>query len=84
MVRDAKARLLEAVRLFRPGDVARDCVRGQYGAGVKADGTPSVGYREEPHVDPQSNAPTFAAIKLHLDNERWAGMPVYLRSGKSL
>ena len=84
VVRDAKARLLEAVRLFRPGDVARDCVRGQYGAGVKADGTPSVGYREEPHVDPQSNAPTFAAIKLHLDNERWAGMPVYLRSGKSL
>ncbi len=84
VVRDAKARVLQAVRLFGPGDVARDCVRGQYGPGVKADGTPAVGYREEPHVDPQSNTPTFAAIKLHLDNERWAGMPVYLRSGKSL
>jgi len=83
-VRDSKARLLDAVRLFGPGDVARDCVRGQYGPGVKADGTPAVGYRQEPRVDPESNTPTFAAIKLHLDNERWAGMPVYLRSGKSL
>ena len=84
VVRDAKARLLESVRLPGPGDVDRDCVRGQYGRGAKADGTPAVGYREEPNVDPQSNTPTFAAIKLHLDNDRWAGMPVYLRSGKSL
>ena len=84
VVRDAKARLLESVRLPGPGDVDRDCVRGQYGRGAKADGTPAVGYREEPNVDPQSNTPTFAAMKLHLDNDRWAGMPVYLRSGKSL
>ncbi len=84
IVRDAKARLLEAVRLPGADDVARDCVRGQYGPGAKADGTPAVGYREEPNVDPHSNTPTFAAIKLHLDNDRWAGMPVYLRSGKSL
>ena len=84
VVRDAKARLLEAVRLPGPDEVERDCVRGQYGRGVKADGTPAVGYREEPNVDPHSNTPTFAAIKLHLDNDRWAGMPVYLRSGKSL
>ncbi|MFM8702511.1 MAG: glucose-6-phosphate dehydrogenase, partial [Planctomycetia bacterium] len=84
VVRDAKSRLLEAVRVPGPADVARDCVRGQYGRGVKADGTPAVGYREEPNVDPESNTPTFAALKLHLDNDRWAGMPVYLRSGKSL
>ena len=84
VVRDAKARLLESVRLPGPDDVDRDCVRGQYGRGVKADGTPAVGYREDPNVDPHSNTPTFAAIKLHLDNDRWAGMPVYLRSGKSL
>ena len=84
VVRDAKARLLEAVRLPGPADVARDCVRGQYGPGVKADGTPAVGYRQEPNVDPHSDTPTFAAIKLHIDNERWSGMPVYLRSGKSL
>jgi len=84
IVRDAKARLLESVRLPGPDDVTRDCVRGQYGPGVKVDGTPAVGYRQEPNVDPHSNTPTFAAIKLHLDNDRWAGMPVYLRSGKSL
>jgi glucose-6-phosphate 1-dehydrogenase len=84
IVRDAKARLLASVRLPNPDEVARDCVRGQYGPGVKADGTPAVGYREEPNVDPHSSTPTFAAIKLHLDNDRWAGMPVYLRSGKSL
>ncbi|RLS78978.1 MAG: glucose-6-phosphate dehydrogenase [Planctomycetota bacterium] len=84
VVRDAKSRLLQAVRVPGAAEVDRDCVRGQYGRGVKADGTPAVGYREEPNVDPHSNTPTFAAIKLHLDNDRWAGMPVYLRSGKSL
>jgi len=84
VVRDAKARLLESVRLFGPDDVRRDCVRGQYGRGFRADGGPAVGYREEPNVDPGSNTPTFAALRLHLDNARWAGMPVYLRSGKSL
>jgi glucose-6-phosphate 1-dehydrogenase len=83
-VRAEKSRLLAAVRLPGPADVAHDCVRGQYGAGKKADGTPAVGYRDEPHVDPASNTETYAALKLHLDNERWAGMPVYLRSGKSL
>ncbi|MFM8953023.1 MAG: glucose-6-phosphate dehydrogenase [Planctomycetaceae bacterium] len=84
VVRDAKARLLQAVRVPDSVDVARDCVRGQYGRGAKAEGTPAVGYREEPNVDPQSDTPTFSAVKLHLDNDRWGGMPVYLRSGKAL
>ena len=83
-VRDEKARLLRAVRLFDRDSAARDCVRGQYGAGTKADGSPAAGYRHEPNVDPESNTATYAAFKLHLDNPRWAGMPVYLRSGKSL
>jgi glucose-6-phosphate 1-dehydrogenase len=83
-VREAKSRLLESVRLFGPDDVADCCVRGQYGPGTRADGSAAVGYRQEPHVDPQSNTPTFAAVRLHIDNDRWAGMPVYLRSGKSL
>ncbi|MCE9630280.1 MAG: glucose-6-phosphate dehydrogenase [Planctomycetia bacterium] len=83
-VRDEKSRLLRSVRLLDPTAVARDCVRGQYGAGTKADGAVVSGYRQEPNVDPNSNTPTYAAIKLHLDNDRWAGMPVYLRSGKSL
>ena len=83
-VRDEKSRLLRAVRLFDPASAARDCVRGQYGAGAKADGTAALGYRQEPSVDPESNNATYAALKLHLDNDRWAGMPVYLRSGKAL
>jgi glucose-6-phosphate 1-dehydrogenase len=83
-VREEKARLLKSVRVPTPADVAADCVRGQYGPGTKADGTPAAAYREEPRVDPASNTPTYAAVKLHVDSPRWGGMPVYLRSGKSL
>ena len=83
-VRDAKSRLLSSVRMIAADDVADACVRGQYGAGKKADGSPAVAYRDEPAVDPQSNTETFAALRLHVDNDRWRGMPVYLRSGKSL
>ncbi|MFM8633426.1 MAG: glucose-6-phosphate dehydrogenase [Planctomycetia bacterium] len=83
-VREEKSRLLRAVRLLDPVAVARDCVRGQYGAGVKPDGSAAIGYRQEPKVNPDSNTPTYAAVKVHLDNDRWAGMPVYLRSGKAL
>lgn len=83
-VRDEKSRLLRSVRLLDRDRASRDCVRGQYGAGTKADGSAALGYRQEPNVDPESNNATYAALKLHLDNDRWAGMPVYLRSGKSL
>ena len=83
-VRDAKSELLASVRQLEEGDVADACVRGQYGAGTKADGSAAVAYRAEPAIDPQSNTETFAAIRLHVDNDRWQGMPVYLRSGKSL
>jgi glucose-6-phosphate 1-dehydrogenase len=84
LVREEKSRLLRAVRIPGPDDVPRDCVRGQYGAGRKGDHAAAAAYRDEPHVDPASNTPTYAALKLHIDNERWAGMPVYLRSGKAL
>jgi glucose-6-phosphate 1-dehydrogenase len=83
-VRDAKARLLEAVRIPTAEAVRAECVRGQYGPGKKPDGSPAVGYREEPNVAPTSPTETYAALTLHLDNDRWRGMPVYLRSGKSL
>ena len=83
-VRDAKARLLADVRPPTAADVAGGCVRGQYGPGRKADGSPTVGYRQEPSVDPRSATETFAALRLHIDNDRWQGMPVYLRSGKAL
>lgn len=83
-IRDGKSRLLESVRLLDPTAVARDCVRGQYAAGSKPDGSPAVAYRQERDVDPVSNTETFAAIRLQIDNARWAGVPIYLRSGKSL
>jgi glucose-6-phosphate 1-dehydrogenase len=83
-VRDAKSRLLAAVRPLDRAAVERECVRGQYGPGRKADGSPAVGYRDEPKVDPRSNTETYAALTLHIDNDRWRGMPVYLRSGKAL
>ena len=83
-IRDEKAKLLEAVRIPTAEDLARDCVRGQYGPGATRDGKPVPGYRQEPSVNPESNIETFVAMKLHLDNWRWEGVPVYLRSGKAL
>jgi len=83
-VRDEKAKLLKAVRIMKPADVPHFTVRGQYGPGQKGDGAPVPGYRGEPDVDSQSGTETFAALKLYVDNWRWEGVPIYLRSGKSL
>ena len=82
-VRNEKVKLLEAMRILSPEAVARDTVRGQYGPGV-VNGKPVPGYRQEPNVDPNSTVETFAAMKLWVDNWRWAGVPFYLRSGKRL
>jgi glucose-6-phosphate 1-dehydrogenase len=83
-IRNEKSKLLAAIRVMKPEEVPLHAVRGQYGPGKKADGTPAPGYRQEPDVDPQSRTETFAALKLHIDNWRWEGVPVYLRSGKAL
>jgi glucose-6-phosphate 1-dehydrogenase len=83
-IRNEKAKVLDAVRILRPEDVAAHAARGQYGPGRAADGTDAVGYRQEPHVDPASRTETFAALKLFIDNWRWEGVPIYLRSGKAL
>ena len=58
-------------------------VRGQYGPG-EVDGRAVVGYRQEDRVNPQSNTETYAAVRLELENWRWAGVPFYLRAGKRL
>jgi glucose-6-phosphate 1-dehydrogenase len=83
-VRNEKAKLLSALRVLRPEEVPANAVRGQYGPGRKEDGAPAAGYREEPDVKPQSATETFAALRLFIDNWRWEGVPVYLRSGKAL
>jgi len=81
-LRDETVKVLQAARVT-PFDPERDAVRGQYGPG-RVDGAEVVGYREEKDVDPASTTPTFAALKLTLDNWRWSGVPFYLRTGKRL
>jgi glucose-6-phosphate 1-dehydrogenase len=83
-IRDEQSKLLAAVRVMKADEVPQLAVRGQYGPGTRPDGRPSAGYREQPDVNPQSGTETFAALKLHIDNRRWDGVPVYLRSGKSM
>lgn len=82
-VRDEKVKALRAVRRMAPENVDDDTVRGQYGVG-DIDGKPVPGYRDEPKVAAGSTVETYAALKLHIDNVRWAGVPFYLRSGKRL
>jgi glucose-6-phosphate 1-dehydrogenase len=60
-----------------------DTVRGQYGPG-KVDGKDVKGYRQEERVDPNSSTETYAALKVGIENWRWAGVPFYLRAGKRL
>src|ERR1700736_4720334 len=82
-VRNEKVKLLQAIRRWDPKDVLINTVRGQYGAG-RIGAKPVPAYRDEPNVNPKSNVETYAAVKLLIDNWRWAGVPFYLRSGKRL
>ena len=82
-VRDEKAKVLRAIRKIQPGKVKYDAVRGQY-AGGSIDGKRVPAYREEEKVMADSQTETYAALKLYIDNMRWAGVPFYLRSGKRL
>jgi glucose-6-phosphate 1-dehydrogenase len=83
-IRNEKAKVLDAVRIMRPENVLVHTVRGQYGPGRTVDGKDAAGYRQEPNVDRESRTETFAALKLFIDNWRWEGVPIYLRSGKAL
>jgi glucose-6-phosphate 1-dehydrogenase len=83
-VRNEKSKVLEAVRIMDAEGVRAHTVRGQYGPGRGPDGKPAPGYREEPSVPPQSTTETFVAAELFIDNWRWLGVPIYLRSGKRL
>ena len=82
-VRGEKVKVLHAVRPITERDVPNVTVRGQYGPGaVGAEDVP--GYREEPGVSPYSQTETYVAMKLFVDNWRWADTPFYLRTGKRL
>jgi glucose-6-phosphate 1-dehydrogenase len=82
-VRNEKLKVLQSIRPFNLSMVADSVVRGQYAAGT-IDGKHVPGYREEPGVNPKSRTETFVAMKVLIDNWRWAGVPFYLRTGKRL
>lgn len=82
-IRDEKVKLLRSLRPLLPVQVATHVVRGQYQSG-SIDGQARQAYRSELKVNPESNVETFVAMKLFVDNWRWSGVPVYLRTGKSL
>lgn len=82
-VRDEQAKILQAIQPFTDEEVLRKAVRGQYDTG-ESGGKTVPAYRSELNVPPTSNTDTFAALKLSIDNWRWAGVPFYMRTGKRL
>jgi len=72
-LRNEKVKVLSAVQPMTPEQVSANTVRGQY-----------KGYRSEDQVNPNSVTPTYAALRLYINNWRWKGVPFYLRSGKNL
>jgi glucose-6-phosphate 1-dehydrogenase len=86
VVRAATLEVLHSLRPMGDGsadEITRAVVRAQYGPGT-ADGQAVPGYRHEARVAPTSSTETFVALRLHIDNWRWAGVPFYLRTGKRL
>jgi len=82
-IRDEKVKLLRAVVIPDVNEAVIDSVRGQYTAGT-IDGDAVVGYRDEQDVEPHSRTETFVAMRLAVDNWRWAGVPIFIRTGKRL
>jgi glucose-6-phosphate 1-dehydrogenase len=82
-IRGAKGMLLRALQPFTPELAQTAAARGQYGAGEK-DGLPVKGYRQEENVPPDSLTESYVALKLNIENWRWAGVPFYVRTGKRL
>jgi glucose-6-phosphate 1-dehydrogenase len=82
-VRSEKAEVLSSIQLQTPEEAARNSVRGQYRAGKVGD-TEIEDYRKTEDVKTGSTTETYAALKLSIDNWRWAGVPFYLRTGKAL
>ena len=83
VVRNARIDVLRCLRPIHGQDVERFIVRAQYSHG-KINGEPVPGYRREPGVAPDSTVETYVALKLFVENWRWAGVPFYLRTGKAM
>jgi glucose-6-phosphate 1-dehydrogenase len=82
-VRSEKAEVLAAIQTQSEEEALKNSVRGQYTGGKVGD-TEVEGYRKTKDVKPDSSTETYAALKLTIDNWRWAGVPFYLRTGKAL
>ncbi len=82
-VQDEKNKVMRAIRPIDHATIQDVALRGQYGPGV-AEGKPVAGYRQEKGVAAASKTETYAALRLIVDNWRWAGVPFYLRTGKRL
>jgi glucose-6-phosphate 1-dehydrogenase len=82
-VRDEKVEVLRSVTPLQPETIAANTVRAQYVAGEVHDRR-VCGYQQESGVTPGSSTETYAALRLAVDNERWAGVPIFLRTGKRL
>lgn len=82
-IRTEKLKVIEAIEDITPEFLRENVIFGQYGKGV-IDGNPVEGYREEENIPKDSNTETFVAMKLHINNFRWAGTPFYIRTGKRL
>jgi glucose-6-phosphate 1-dehydrogenase len=82
-VHDEQVKLLKAITPLSPEDVLQQAIRGQYGGG-ELGGQKVRGYRDEEKVPRDSRTDTFVALKLLIDNWRWAGVPFYVRTGKRM
>jgi glucose-6-phosphate 1-dehydrogenase len=84
-VRNEKIKILQSIRPFTEQSIKTDVVRGQYGPGSsRGDSSLLSAYRKEPGVAKDSRTETYVALRLQIDNWRWAGVPFYLRTGKRL
>lgn len=83
VIRDAKNKVMKSLRTYSTAEVFKNVIRGQYTEGSIKD-SPRVAYRKEEQVAADSVTETFVAAKLFIDNERWKGVPFFLRTGKSM
>jgi glucose-6-phosphate 1-dehydrogenase len=83
-IRNEKVKVLNAMQLDIHEEVSDAACRGQYGSGIDDQGNKIKGYLEEDRIDPHSDTETFAALRLCINNWRWAGVPILLRTGKRM
>jgi len=82
-IRNEKQKVLQSIEEITDDYLKNNVVFGQYGAGeIKGESVPS--YRDEENVDPNSGTETFVALKMKINNFRWAGVPFYIRTGKRM